>query len=146
MQIWSGLHGSGIMSSSPNTPALATSRRICVSSTRLVAPSNPSLRPASCTGWKVTPRTHDQRSASWIISATSPSLTPRLTTATSVVEIPAASSASRASRQPRAAQVEQRLVVERIDLQVDLKPRRVFGQPGDELGVLRDPHPVGVDH
>ena len=50
------------------------------------------------------------------------------------------------TRQPRTAQIEQRLVVERIELEIDLEPRRIARQPFDEGPILRDPHPVGVDH
>src|SRR5260370_1239510 len=53
----SGLHGSGIMSSGPNTADSSTMRRrISESTTRSRSLSKFSLRPASCTGWKVTPR------------------------------------------------------------------------------------------
>ena len=46
----------------------------------------------------------------------------------------------------RAAQVHQGFVVQRIELQVDFEPRRVSGQPGDEIRLLCDPQAIGVDH
>ena len=65
---------------------------------RWMAPSKPSLRPASCTGWKTTPRTHDHCSAWSTIAAHSSSLTPARTAQTKVVETPAFSSRSSAWR------------------------------------------------
>src|SRR5829696_8105203 len=81
-----GLHGSGIMSPSANTPESSTMRRrISDSTMRLVLGSKPSLRPASCTGWKLMPRTHLYFSAWRTISPISVSLTPRFTVQTRVV-------------------------------------------------------------
>ena len=63
MQIWSGLQGSGTRSDASNTPPSAIRRRRPDRVERWMAGSKPSLRPASWTGWKTTPRTHDQPSA-----------------------------------------------------------------------------------
>ncbi len=48
--------------------------------------------------------------------------------------------------QIRAAQVHQRLALERIELQIDLEPALALGQPRDEIRLARDAQPVGVDH
>ena len=50
IEMLSGLQGSGIMSSSPNTPVSTTRRLITDSMIRSVSLLKFSLRPASCTG------------------------------------------------------------------------------------------------
>jgi hypothetical protein len=75
---------------------------------------------------------------------------PRATVITSVVESPAAFSRStarsRTFRRSGAAQREERGLLERIELQVDLEPRLVRGELLGEARLIRDPHAVGVHH
>ena len=112
-------------------------RRISDSTMRSRVLSKPSLRPASCTGWNVTPRTQRHSSAWRTISPISSSLTPRLTVTTSVVEMPWRSRFSSAScahaPQVGAAQIHQRVALERIELQIDFEPALALGQPRDEI-------------
>ncbi len=48
--------------------------------------------------------------------------------------------------QIRAAQIDQRVALQRIELQVDLEAAFVLGQPRHEVRLARDPQAVGVDH
>src|SRR4029453_7302346 len=90
------------MSPSANTPESSTMRRrISDSTMRLVLGSKPSLRPASCTGWKLMPRPPLYFTAGRTISPISPSLTPRFTVQTSVVEMLRASRLAKAWRRMR---------------------------------------------
>ena len=48
--------------------------------------------------------------------------------------------------QVRAAQVHQGVAPERIELEIDFEPALALGEALDEIGFLRDPDAVGVDH
>ncbi len=137
MQIWSGLQGKGIRSSSAKTPASAIRRRISVSTMRCAWGSKPSLRPASWIGWKVTPRTQRQVRAWRTMSAISSSLTPFFRVTTRVVEMLLRSSASSAScgcGRGRRRALHQRIALQAVELQIDLEARHVVGQPLGEAG------------
>ena len=45
-----------------------------------------------------------------------------------------------------AAQFHQGFALERVELQVDFEAALVLGEPRDEIGLLRDPQAIGVDH
>ena len=125
-------------------------RRISVSIARSRFLSKPRLRPASCTGWKVMPRTHSYSRAWRVISPTSWSLTPFFTTTTRVVESPAFSRLAKApaahAAQIGAADVLQRLLAQGIELQIDLEPRPQLRQSLDEGRLIGEAHAIGVQH
>src|SRR4051812_9798742 len=45
-----------------------------------------------------------------------------------------------------AAEIDQRLAFERVELQIDLEAALVFREPRHEIRLARDSKPVGVDH
>src|ERR1700682_1589374 len=125
----SGLQGSGIMSSGPNTPESSTMRFLISESTmRSRSLSKFSLRPTSCTGWKVTPRTQCHSSAWRTISPISSSLTPRFTVTISVV----VGAANRAGEIAVLVDLDQRQARD------DRAGNAAFDRAGD-AGLVREP-------
>src|SRR6201985_2736499 len=45
-----------------------------------------------------------------------------------------------------AAQIDQRVALKRIELQIDLQPATIFRELRDEIRLARNPKAVGVDH
>ncbi len=84
------------------------------------------------------------------MSPISASLTPRLMVATSVVETPKCSRFFQRLladlAQIRAAQVDQRIALQRIELEIDLQPALVLGEPRHEILLASDAQAIGVDH
>src|ERR1700738_3926862 len=117
---------------------------------RFCSATKPSLRPVSCTGWKLTPRTQRHCAAWRRTSPISPSLTPLRTVATRVVDRPTFSRLARAIACVRRRSVP-RIVcsaarLSASELQIDLEARHVFGEPRGEIGLGSDADAVGVQH
>ncbi len=139
------------MSSAPNTPESSiTARRMSESSTRSRLASKFSLRPASCTGWNVTPRTHRHSSACLHDRADFAVVDAALhgdhQRGRDAVPFEIFQRLAAHPPQVRAAQVHQRVALERIELQIDFEPALALGQLRDEIRLLRDAQAVGIDH